>query len=190
MTGSTDPTDLSPVASALQDQPGFLAGWLGAAPAGPALGGRLGLSDASLQRLMVCRTPHPDRYLADLMAIADYVGVDTSALASALREAAALTALKSTHRRPGTREPQCGWPPGRSSGHGDRAASRCPRRRAACRSWPRPTWLAAPDDVRRRRDVQSAVVWATPAMVVSLPHLHLNTANQWLAERGVASAFG
>lgn len=186
MASSTEPTDLVPVSRALQDRPGFIAGWLAATPGTDQwLKVRLGLNDVQLQRLLVCRAPRPDRYLSDVSAIAEYTGVEPTALAAALRKAAVLATLS---QRPSTADDDV-----EVEGNGllaaarDTAVEQLPATPASAgvRSLAAATWQAAPADVREQRDVQSAVVWASPAMVVFLPRLAISTANRWLTEHGV-----
>jgi hypothetical protein len=187
VASSNEPTDLGPVSRALKDNPGFLAGWLSAPRGGDRwVKDRLGLTEGSLQRLLVCRAPRPDRYLADVTAIADYIETDRGALATALREAGVLAALG----QPGSLAPQGAQPnaTGLLAAAQDTAAEQLPTAEAPSRirELARATWQAAPADVRERRDVQAAVVWSSPAMVVSLAQLHVVAVNRWLAEHGVA----
>lgn len=186
MPNSTEPTDLGPVSRALKDRPGFIAGWLAATPGADRwLKARLELNDGQLKRLLVCRTPRADRYLSDVSAIAAYIGIESTLLAAALREAAVFAALSqrsSTADVDEDVERNAFLAAAR-----DTAAEQLPVTQASAgvRELAAATWQAAPPDVRERRDVQSAVVWASPAMVVLLPRLQVATANRWLAERGV-----
>lgn len=186
MPSSTEPTDLGPVSRALTDRPGFIAGWLSATPGGDRwLKARLEMNDGQLQRLLVCRAPNADRYLSDVSAIAAYIGIEPTLLATALREAAVFAALS---QRSSTADDDVD---AESSGvlaaARDTTAEQLPVTQASAgvRELAAATWQAAPPDVRERRDVQSAVVWASPAMVVLLPRLQVATANRWLTERGV-----
>src|SRR5579863_194677 len=96
--------DLGPVSRALEGDPMFLAGWLSGAPNGAQwIQDRLALSDEQMHRLLVCRTPRPDTYVADIAAIAGYLDLDETQLAEGLREAAVLAAL--TQRARSTEQP-------------------------------------------------------------------------------------
>ncbi|MDA8283251.1 MAG: hypothetical protein M0Z42_08155 [Actinomycetota bacterium] len=186
MASSADPTDLGLVSRALRQEPSFLAGWLSAAPGGEQrIKDRLGLTETSLHRLLVCRAPRPDRYLTDVNALAEYVDVDATTLAAALREAAVLAALGSG--AVGAVEQAVPGSVGVLAAARDIAAEQLPASQGSSRvrELAEATWLAAPAEVRDRRDVQSAIVWVSPAIVVSLPRLHLATVNRWLTERGV-----
>lgn len=184
MASSNERIDLSPVTRALRDQPAFLAGWLSATPGvGQPVKDRLGLTEAAFERLLMCRAPRPATYLADVTAIADYIGVGATSLAAGLREAAVLAVLAQLspsalqHVRP----------TGLLAAARDTAAEQLPVAQASSgvRELAAATWQAAPADVRERRDVQSALIWASPAMVVSISHLHLVSVNRWLAEHHV-----
>lgn len=183
---SADPSDLGFVSAALRGEPGFVAGWLSATPDGERrIQESLTLSDRSLHRLLTCRAPRPQRFLADVNAIATYVNVDPTALAEALREATVLAAFGS--REISARDDAAASPVGLLAAARDTAAEQLPVSHAATsvRELADATWLAAPAEARDRRDVQTALVWASSVVVVSLPQLHLATANRWLAERGV-----
>ncbi|MDI3315945.1 MAG: hypothetical protein QJR12_17235 [Mycobacterium sp.] len=117
--------------------------------------------------------------------IAGYVNTDPDALAAVLREAGVLAAL-SQRRATAPNETQPSLT-GMLAAARDVVAEQLPVGPAP--SGPRElaaaTWEATPSDVRERRDVQAAVVWTSPAMVVSLKQLHLAAVNEWLEERGV-----
>ena len=142
------------------------------------------MTDDQLHRLLVCRTPHSDSYLSDVTLIAEYIGIDATALAVALRETAALATL--SQRGPSIASDVEFEAPGLLAAARDTAAEQLPavQAPAALRELAAATWRAGPVEVRERRDIQSAVVWASPAMVVLLPRLHSETANRWLTERG------
>jgi hypothetical protein len=180
---SADPTDLAPVSLALRGNPEFLAGWLAAVPGGEQwLRQRLGLDGGRLHRLLTCRTPRPDRFTGDVNAVAGYVGADPTVVAATLREAALLSALSSAAApRSGA-----GLAAGLLAAAKDTAAEQHPRAAATSRvrELAAATWGAAPEDVRRRRDIEAAVVWASPVAVIMLDRLHLTGVNRWLTERG------
>ena len=180
----TNSDDLGPVSIALRQEPGFLAGWLSATPDGERwIAERLALSDPSLHRLLTCRAPRPQRFLTDISAIASYVGLDPTGLATALREAAVLAAL-------GSRDADVGdsaGRPGLLAAARDTAAEQLPEPEATTgvRELAENTWRAAPAEIRARRDIEAALVWASPVIVVSVPRLQLALANRWLADHGV-----
>lgn len=186
MSGSPHPADLSTVSRALTDAPGFLAGWLAATPGGDdLLRRRLSLSEVQLHRLLTCRTPDSLRFGQDVQSLADFIEVSDTALAAALREAGVLAAL-ATGAAPAAR----GQPaPGLLAAAHDVVAEQIPRSEAAVRvrDLAAATWGAAPEAVRDDRDVEAAVVWASPIVVVSMPRLQMASANRWLAERGAPS---
>lgn len=185
MANSADPSDLGPVSAALRDEPGFMAGWLSATPDGERrIQASLKMSDASLHRLLVCRAPRPNRFLADVSTIAAYVGVERTALAAALREATVLAALGS--REMSRSEEADDGLVGLLAAARDTAAEQLPDSEAATavRELAQSTWQAAPPEVRDRRDVQAALVWASPVAVVSLPQLQFAMVNRWLVDRG------
>jgi IrrE N-terminal-like domain len=187
VASSANPSDLGPVSAALREEPGFLAGWLSATPDGERrIQESLTLSNTSLRRLLTCRAPRPQRFLADVSAIAAYVDVNPTALTAALREATFLAALGS--REISVRDDAvASGPADLLAAARDTAAEHLPVSQAATgvRELADATWRAAPAEVRDRRDVQAAVVWASSVVVVSLPGLHLTNVNRWLADRGV-----
>ena len=183
MAGSADRTDLSPVSHALRGNAEFLAGWLATTPGGPTwLAERLSLDEQALHRLLVCRAPRPDRFTAEVTALAGYAEVDPTALASVLREAAVLAALSAGGTAPLSQDPGAGL----LAAARDTAAEQLPGAAgvARVRELAGDTWNAAPVAVRQRRDIDAAVVWASPVAVVSLARLHLASVNRWLAEHG------
>lgn len=182
---SADPSDLGLVSAALRGEPGFVAGWLSATPDGERrIQESLALSDRSLHQLLTCRAPRPQRFLADVNTIAAYVNVNPTTLAGALREAAVLAALAS--RDISARDDATASPVGLLAAARDTAPEQLPVSQAttSVRELADATWRAAPAEVRDRRDVQAALVWASSVVVVSLPQLHLALVNRWLAERG------
>jgi hypothetical protein len=183
---SGSPADLGPVSAELREDPGFLAGWLSATPDGELrIQESLALSRTSLHRLLTCRAPRPQRFVDDVSAIAAYVDVDPTALAVALREATVLAALGS--RGSSVREDAAVGPVGLLAAARDTAAEQLPvsQTLTGVRELADATWRAAPAEVRDRRDVQTALVWSSSVVVVSLPRLHLTTVNRWLVERSV-----
>lgn len=180
------PTDLGPVSRALREEPAFLAGWLTATPGGePWVRERLGLTETSLHRLLACRAPRPQRFLDDVRALAGFVDVDATYLAIVLREAAVMAALGS--RPTSSPSEDVHGTPGLLAAARDTVAEQLPRSQAVARirELAEGTWRAAPADVRDRRDIQAAIVWASPVVVVSLTRLHMAAANRWLADHGV-----
>jgi hypothetical protein len=191
VAGSADRTDLSLVSRALRGNPEFLAGWLAATPGGETwLRGRLSLGDDSLHRLLTCRAPVPDRFAADVAALAGYVAVDPTTLAAALREAAVLAALNVGRAAPRRHDAQLGA--GLLAAARDTAAEQPPRTAAVSRvrELASATWDAAPAEARQRRDIDAAVVWASPVAVVSLDRLDLASVNRWLADHGAPQVSG
>jgi hypothetical protein len=183
---SANPNDVSVVTAGLREEAGFIAGWLSAAPGGEQrIQERLGLTGMALHRLLTCRAPRPQSFLADVSAIAEYVGVDPTALATSLREATVLTT-------PGGSEAHSR---GRAAGATvdvvaaarDTVPDQLPVAvgTANVRELAEATWQAAPAYVRKKRDVQAAVIWASQVVVVLLPQLHLTLVNRWLVERNV-----
>jgi hypothetical protein len=171
--------DLSGIAVELRDSPAFLAGWLDGTPAADQLLARLGLDQAGRDRLLVCRTPRPDHFAADVEAIAGYLGVDALALAMVLREAATLAALAG--RGPGEQAV------GLLAAARDTAEEQLPRSLGAdrLRRLAEATWAATPPAAREAHDVEAAVAWSSPVAVVSLPRLALPSANAWLDAHGI-----
>src|SRR5205823_8143454 len=143
-----------------------------------------GLGENALHRLLVCRAPRPDRFTADVTALAGYIEVDPTALASVLREAAVLAALSAGRAAPSRQDAHLGA--GLLAAARDTEAEQLPRAAgvARVRELAGDTWNAAPVAVRQRRDIDAAVVWASPVAVVSLARLHLASVNRWLAEHG------
>jgi hypothetical protein len=169
----------------LREEPSFMAGWLSATPDGERrIQSSLKISDASLHRLLTCRAPRPNRFLADVSAIAAYVGVERTTLAAALREATVLAVLGS--RETSKHDEVDAGSVGLLAAARDTAAEQLPDSEAATavRELAQSTWRAAPAEVRDRRDVQAALVWASPVAVVSLMKLHLAMVNRWLVNRG------
>jgi hypothetical protein len=186
VTGSADPTaDLGPVVRALADRPQFLAGWVAATPdANRLLRATLHLDEQALERLLVCRAPRPQQFSTDVSAVAEYVGIDATSLAAALRSVTTLAAL-STSAPAGA--------PALTAGQllaaaRDTAVELLPATESDARieRLAATTWATAPRSVREQRDVAGAIAWASPVMVVTLPRLELAVANQWLAEHGVS----
>ena len=185
MDDSPDETILTAVAARLGRDPDFLAAWLAAAPdGGDGLARRLGLDHRGRAALALCRPPRPDRFAADVTAIARHLGVDAGQLAAGLRETAGLTGLAATGRAATGLDELTGL---LAAAH-DRAEEQMAvetsvttrlRERAAA------LWAAAPESVQRQRDIEAAVAWSAPLAVVALPNLDARRARGWLAERGV-----
>jgi hypothetical protein len=175
----SDSADLDGVVEQLRDAPEFLAGWLAATPDVEELLSRLGLGESQRQLLRLCRTPRPDRFTADVAAIADYLHVDALALAATLREASARAALAGRSAA----APAAGW---LAAAH-DTAQKQLSGSvgTARLRRLAEETWAAAPAPARAARDVGAAVAWSSPVAVVSLPRLALPAVNRWLSEHGI-----
>jgi hypothetical protein len=173
------------VSAALRDAPEFLAGWLDSTPDGEdLLRNRLSLSDTQLHRLLTCRTPDPLHFTRDIQALADFIEVPDTKLAATLREAGVLAALAT---RAGSAANAPVQPAaGLLAAARDDVVEQIPRSAPAVRiqELAAATWDAAPEHVREQRDVEAAVVWASPLVIVSMPHLQMASANRWLAEHG------
>jgi hypothetical protein len=175
---SPDEAILAAVAGRLGHDPGFLAAWLAAAPdGGDGLVRRLGLDDRGRALLALCRPPRPDRFAADVTAVARHLGVDASALAAGLRETAALTGIAAA----GVDERA-----GLLAAAHDRVEEQVAVAASTARLRERAAafWADAPEPARRRGDVEAAVAWSAPLAVVVLPNLDARRARSWLAERG------
>jgi hypothetical protein len=182
---SPDEMILTAVAAHLGGDPDFLAAWLAAAPdGGDGLVRRLGLDDRGRASLALCRPPRPDRFAADVTAIARHLGVDAGQLAAGLRETAALTGLAAVGQVAAGVDERAGL---LAAAH-DRAEEQVAveasvtarlRERAAA------FWAGAPESARRQGDVEAAVAWSAPLAAVALPNLNAHLARGWLAERGV-----
>jgi hypothetical protein len=182
---SPRPADLSKVSAALRDAPEFLAGWLDSTPDGEdLLRHRLSLSDTQLHRLLTCRAPDPLHFTRDVQALADFIEVPDTKLAATLREAGVLAALRTRAGSTATAEMQP--VAGLLAAARDDVVEQIPRSAPAVRvrELAAATWAAAPERVRQQRDVEAAVVWASPVVIVSMPHLQMASANRWLAENG------
>ncbi len=188
MPSSPRPADLSKVSAVLRDAPEFLAGWLDSTPDGEdLLRRRLSLSDTQLHRLLTCRAPDPLNFTRDVQALADFIEVPDTKLASTLREAGVLAALA-------TRTGSAAIAPiqpaaGLLAAARDDVVEQIPRSAPAVRiqELAAATWAASPERVREQRDVEAAVVWASPVVIVSMPRLQMASANRWLAEHGAPS---
>lgn len=182
-----DSNDLSVVSSALRDEASFVSGWLSATPDREQwIRDRLGLNNTSLHRLLTCRSPRPQTFLADVSLIAEYAHVERTALAMALREATVVATLKSSGTR--TRAQADAHPVGLLAAARDTAAEQLPADQAATnlRDLADATWHAVPAEVRSQRDVHAALVWASQVVVVMLPRLRLKFVNRWLANHDIA----
>lgn len=182
MDDSPDETILAEVAGRLGREPGFLAAWLAAAPdGGDGLARRLGLDDRGRALLALCRPPRPDRFAADVTAIARHLGVDAGTLAAGLRETASLTGLAAGLAAAGA-DAQAGL---LAAAH-DRVDEQLAVAASTTRLRERAVafWAAAPEPARRRGDVETAIAWSAPLAVVVLPNLDARRARGWLAERG------
>jgi hypothetical protein len=180
---SPDETILAEVAGRLGRDPGFLAAWLAAAPdGGDGLVRRLGLDDRGRASLALCRPPRPDRFAADVTAIARYLGVEADALAAGLRETAALTGLAATGQAAVGADARAGL---LAAAH-DRVEEQLAVAASTTRLRERAAafWSGAPEWARRGGDIEAAVAWSAPLAVVVLPNLDARRARGWLAERG------
>jgi len=181
---SDSDADLSGIAVQLRDSPAFLAGWLAATPGADQLMSRLGLDEAAWHRLLVCRTPRPDHFAADVATIADYLGINALVLATVLREAAAVAALAAGSPGGGLATDQA---VGLLAAARDAAEEQSPRSPGTdrLRRLAEATWVAAPIPAREAHDVEAAVAWSSPVAVISLPRLALASANAWLDAHGI-----
>lgn len=203
MTGSTaEHPDLGPVVAAARSDPGLLAGRVAAAGPVQAVADRLGLDRPRLQRLLLCKPPVPSRFAGDVRALAEYVDADPAALAAVLREVDAVGALRGQRHQPlqlGDADAGgSGADAGAGSGGGASAGLLAAARDAAddhvssaqqqaerLRELAREFWDAAPDPVRRERDVEAAAAWSVRLAVVAMPRLTLADIHAWLRERDV-----
>ncbi len=64
-------------------RPGFLAHQLDGFDV-VEIGRRLACDEATVYRLLLCRTPRPDRFAGDVVELAAYAGVDQDALTDLL----------------------------------------------------------------------------------------------------------
>jgi hypothetical protein len=180
---SPDETILAAVAGRLGRDPGFLAAWLAAAPdGGGGLVRRLGLDDRGRASLALCRPPRPDRFAADVTAVARHLDVDAGELAAGLREMAALTGLAAAgHAAAGVDERA-----GLLAAAHDRVEEQVAVAASTTRLRERAAafWAGAPESAWRRGDIEAAVAWSAPLAVVVLPNLDARRARGWLAERG------
>lgn len=183
MDDSPDETILAAVAGRLGRDPGFLAAWLAATPdGGDGLVRRLGLDDRGRVSLALCRPPRPDRFTADVTAIARHLDVDAGELAASLRETAALTGLAAASHAAVGVDGRAGL---LAAAH-DRVEEQVTAAASAIglRERAAAFWAGAPEPTRRRGDVEAAVAWSAPLAVVALPNLDAHRARGWLAERG------
>lgn len=67
---------------------------------------KLGVDAAGLARLALCQTPHPDRFAADVLALAEATGASSTSLANLLRQEQALSAWAG---QTGTATENAGW---------------------------------------------------------------------------------
>lgn len=187
MPSSPHPADLSTVTAALGVAPEFLAGWLGGTPDGEdLLRERLSLSDTQLHRLLACRAPDPLHYRRDVQALARFIEVPDTTLAAALREASVLAALATRiELATTTTRPAVGLLAAAHDNVAEQIPPSAPRVRV--QELALATWAAAPQRVHNERDVEAAVVWASPVVIVSMPHLQLASANRWLSDHGAPS---
>jgi hypothetical protein len=185
---SPDASALTGVAAGLEGDPQFLAAWLAASPdRGAGLVRRLGLDGRGRASLALCRPPRPDRFGADMTAIARHVGIEADPLAASLRELVALTALAA-----GAAQLRADDRGALLAAH-DNAAEQVetvPAVTARLRDRAAEFWSGAPEAARRRADVEAAIAWVAPLAVVALPALDGKAARDWLAERGVRLSDG
>ena len=185
--------ELRSVVDALRDSPEFLAGWLAYTPGGDSwLSERLGLDQARMERLLLCRSPRPSSFPTEVQGIASLVEVAPEALAAALREGAALTTL-SAAGQVGADVEEVAAAAGLLAAARDTADETISRGTVGgsyIRRLAEDVRARAPRDADAILDVESFVAWSAPLAVVLLPDLNLATADNWLAERGVALGFG
>lgn len=186
MTGSAD--DLTPVVAAARGEPGMIAGRVTAAGGHTerAVVGRLGLDRATLQKVLLCAPPAPSRFAPDVHAIAEFVGADPAALAAVLREVDAVGALRCADHPVDLADEPGLLAAARDArdDHVTPATDQAVRLRELVDRF----WDAAPDRVRRDRDVEAAVAWSVRLAVVATPRLTLAGVRAWLRERDVPVA--
>jgi hypothetical protein len=167
---------LRTVATALETDSRFLAGWLGAEA--KTAQQRLALDEERFLRLLISSAPRPSRFAGDVEAIADELGLDATVLAAALREAAAISSL---------REQPVAQAVGllaaaRDTGPEARLWRTRSRVRAAVESF----WSNVPERWRTRTDLERIAPLAVPVAIVALPRLSIARATDWLEKRMVS----
>lgn len=184
--------DLRGVVEALRESPAFLAGWLGNTPGGDAwVSERLGLDRVRLERLLLCRSPRPSSFPADVLRIAEFIQVTPDSLAATLREGAAL-AVFSAARHARAHTERAAPAPGLLAAARDATTETISRNKAGglyVRRLAEDVRTRAPRDADAILDVESFVAWAAPLAVVVLPQLDLASTHDWLTQRGVALGF-
>jgi hypothetical protein len=164
----------STLVARLADDARFLAGWIG--DGHEAFAHRLRIGEKELQQLLLCKAPTRDHFAADVVAIADYVGLDALDLAGALREAAVYAALR-------TQPPQH---VGLLAAAREREAeSFRPRAGSRVRRAVQEFWNRVPSTFHSSYMLERIVPLALPVAVVAIPKLGVGRAKNWLADRGL-----
>lgn len=173
--------DLGPVVAVARTDPAFLAGRIALAGAERETGQRLGLDQARLDRLLLCRPPAVSRFAADVIEIAQLVGADPGQLAAVLREVDVVTALRAT-------TVAFGYAGLLAAARDAGDAHVTPRDEEAerLRELAADVWGGAPPRVRDQRDVEAAITWAARLAVVTLSPLTLGGVREWLRDHGIA----
>ena len=190
MTASPDGA-LELVVRGLRGDPEFLAAWFAAAPdQGVAAQARLTLESERWLRLLLCRAPRVDRFADDVSAVANALDLVPTALAAAIRETTALTALAVWAHAAGGEEDAGAWEGLLAAAH-DRTTEQLGTESVAA-GWLRHRadrfWSVTPHDTRQQLDLDTAIIWGAPLTVVALPELSPARARAWLSQRGVRIA--
>jgi hypothetical protein len=190
MTASPDGA-LELVVRGLRGDPEFLAAWFAAAPdQGTAARARLNLDPDQWLRLLLCRAPRADRFAEDVSTVASSLDLVPTALAAAIRETTALTALAVWTHVTGSEEDAGVWEGLLAAAH-DRTTEQLGTELVAA-GWLRHRadrfWSVIPNDTRQQLDLDTAIIWGAPLTVVALPELSPARARAWLLQRGVRIA--
>lgn len=154
----------------------FLAGWLrGDAD---ALRQRLDLTDEQLSQLLICKAPRPSSFAADVESVARHVGAEPLELGAALREVAALAALRQQPAQ------QFALLAARDADQESAHWRTSSRVRAAVHDF----WAQLPQSLQDDQPIEQIAPLALPLAVVPIPRLRIASATRWLATRGVELA--
>jgi hypothetical protein len=167
---------LRSVAFAVEGDSRFLAGWLG--PEANAVRRRLSLDEESFLQLLITRAPRPSRFATDVESIAREFDLDASALAAALREAAAVSALRE--------QPAVHTAGLLAAARDTGAESPLWRTRPKVKAAVEDFWSSVPERWRGRSDLERVAPLAAPVVIVPLPRLSIARAVEWLHQRDVS----